>query len=34
MIATLRLHDPKDFERLGKSGSWEEVRDDTSKAAA
>jgi hypothetical protein len=27
MIARLKLHDPKDFERLGKSGFWENVRD-------
>jgi hypothetical protein len=29
MFATLELRDPEDFERLGKSGFWQDVRDDT-----
>jgi hypothetical protein len=34
MIATLELHDPKDFERLGKGQYWYDIRDDALKAAS
>jgi hypothetical protein len=34
MIATLELHDPKDFKRLGKGQFWQDVGDDTVKPAA
>ena len=34
MCATLELHDPNDFERLGKSGEWYEIRDTASKSPA
>jgi hypothetical protein len=34
MIVTLELHDPKDFERLGKGEYWHDIRGETLKAAA
>jgi hypothetical protein len=34
MLVTLELDDPKDFERLGNGYHWQDIREDTLKAAA